>query len=185
VFSFGKIFIPTVMSLTVDQHKSVEGILHDSGVVVSDIPSNIFACSVQNITRTSPRSLHLPLISYIPPAPSFSLHSRFKVTRKSSLDVDYLIDHPLGALIEYPQTGSRMGESIAHRFTIDPNDFVNPRKNMQYSIGKGKDGKGEGGHKDVQFFLISGTPDSKKGVLCYQFKAKCMFLFYFLLYFLI
>ena len=45
---------------------------------------------------------------------------------------------------------------------------------------KGCDGKGEGGHKNVQCFLISGASDSKRGVLCYQFKARCIFSFSFL-----
>ena len=50
------------------------------------------------------------------------------VTRKSF--VSALIDHPEGAIVEYPEAGENMGEAIAHRYTIDPIKYIDLKSNI-------------------------------------------------------
>ncbi|KAF8510627.1 hypothetical protein JB92DRAFT_3118812 [Gautieria morchelliformis] len=40
-----------------------------------------------------------------------------QITRKSTVKV--VIDHPVHAVLEYPQTSTHLGDAIAHRFSID------------------------------------------------------------------
>ncbi|KAF8587966.1 hypothetical protein K439DRAFT_1280687, partial [Ramaria rubella] len=50
--------------------------------------------------------------------------------------VQGIIEHPAGAIIEFPQTGSKDGKAIAHRFSVDLKlVFINPKDNIQYSLG--------------------------------------------------
>lgn len=48
-----------------------------------------------------------------------------------------IAQHPLGAVVEYPECGTHEQENILHQFRIDPNPatFVNPRDNIQYPLG--------------------------------------------------
>ncbi|KAF8811810.1 hypothetical protein BYT27DRAFT_7240198 [Phlegmacium glaucopus] len=63
--------------------------------------------------------------------------------------ISALVDHPMGSIVKYPQTGSCSSESIAHRFTIDPNNFIHPKANIQYSLGDS-----HGGISDVFCHLL-------------------------------
>ncbi|KIJ16179.1 hypothetical protein PAXINDRAFT_11219 [Paxillus involutus ATCC 200175] len=60
--------------------------------------------------------------------------------------VDAIVEHPLGAIVEYPQTGEVTGARIAHIFNVDanPTRFTHPKSNFQYSLGDG-----HGGREDV------------------------------------
>ncbi|KAJ6485262.1 hypothetical protein DFH09DRAFT_1106230 [Mycena vulgaris] len=49
--------------------------------------------------------------------------------------VNALVDHPLGSIVEYPETGNAKGVAIAHRFSVDPANFSHPRESFQYSLG--------------------------------------------------
>ncbi|KAJ7788049.1 hypothetical protein B0H14DRAFT_2398806 [Mycena olivaceomarginata] len=49
--------------------------------------------------------------------------------------VHHLVDHPLGSIVEYPETGTSIGTGIAHRFSVDPANFHHPRESFQYSLG--------------------------------------------------
>ena len=162
------------MSLTAEQCKAVEdakSILQGAGVaIVSHILADVFAHSVQNIDipkYSNSQSVSPPLFPYLSPLPSFSPVQSIRVTRNWSSAVNAVIDHPIGAILEYPQSGSCEGESIAHQLAIDPRNFVNPRKNMQYTIEM------LAGHHNVRCLLISKGVDSSKGALCYQAKASC------------
>ncbi|KAJ7728102.1 hypothetical protein B0H16DRAFT_1331143 [Mycena metata] len=52
-----------------------------------------------------------------------------------------LVEHPLGAIVEYPETGSAKGVGIAHRFSVDPAGFSHPKDNIQYSLGDSHGGE--------------------------------------------
>ena len=162
------------MSLTAEQCKAVEdvkSILQGAGVaLVSHIPADIFAHSVQKINIPkyyNSQSLSPPLFPYLSPLPSFSPAQSIRVTHNWSSAVNAVIDHPIGAILKYPQLGSCESEPIAHRLAIDLQNFVNLRKNMQYLI------ETLAGHHNVQCLLISKGVDSSKGALCYQAKAAC------------
>ncbi|KAJ6598119.1 hypothetical protein DFH09DRAFT_889893, partial [Mycena vulgaris] len=49
--------------------------------------------------------------------------------------VHALVEHPIGSIVEYPETGSSEGISVAHLFSVDPDRFSHPKDNFQYSIG--------------------------------------------------
>lgn len=92
-----------------------------------------------------------------------------KLTRKSI--VSAIIDHPEGAVLEYPETGKVLGEAVAHRFLVDPHNLVHPRKNIQYSLGD------EHGGKDVICYLLHDTT-SGQPLKCRKLTYKCEFIQY-------
>lgn len=95
------------------------------------------------------------------------------LTRQTS--VAALVDHPLGAIVEYPETGTVLDERIAHRFTVDPAKFSHPKSNFQYSLGDD-----HGGCKNVQCGLL--TDDSDTPVLCSHIHTSCECLVIFLFF---
>ncbi|KAF8580241.1 hypothetical protein K439DRAFT_1357540 [Ramaria rubella] len=91
---------------------------------------------------------------------------RNRVNQKTT--VHAIIEHPAGAVVEFPQTGTQNGEAIAHCFCIDLNSpFVNPMENIQYSLGDS-----HGGHANVMCHLLRDT-ESQEPVSCYQLKTSC------------
>ncbi|KAF5382081.1 hypothetical protein D9615_004312 [Tricholomella constricta] len=125
-------------------------ILDDVGLNVhgaSDDPDALQLSTFISDNMPQSPSAEVQLSQYEPPiARSFSekelLAGINHINRLTT--VDALIDHPLNAIVEYPQTGSCKGESVAHRFVVDPTNFVHPKFNIQYSLGDG-----HGGHSDV------------------------------------
>ncbi|KAF8590817.1 hypothetical protein K439DRAFT_1657169 [Ramaria rubella] len=95
-----------------------------------------------------------------------------RVTRQSY--VQGIIEHPAHTIIEYPQTGSKMGEAIAHRFLINPkqSSFVNPKDNIQYSLGDV-----HGRRASVTCHLLRDAK-TQKPVDCLQIKLSCRCLKY-------
>lgn len=87
-----------------------------------------------------------------------------RLNRQAS--VNGIVDHPLGAIVEYPETGAQLGECIAHRFAVDPHNFLNPKENLQYSLGDE-----HGGHKAAQCFLLADR--NGKPVLCSHLHTSC------------
>ncbi|KAF8996249.1 hypothetical protein BDQ17DRAFT_1429858 [Cyathus striatus] len=51
------------------------------------------------------------------------------------LIIDYLIDHPLGEIVEYPEAVVLPQGIIGHHFTVDPANYCDPKLNIQYSLG--------------------------------------------------
>jgi len=96
-----------------------------------------------------------------------------RVTRKTS--AHKIIEHPLNAIIEYPETGENDGECVAHVFNVDPDSFksTHPKASFQYSLGDG-----HGGRDGVECHMLrdlQGWP-----VLCkvFQTNCKCYLLLY-------
>ncbi|KAH7903935.1 hypothetical protein BJ138DRAFT_1019827 [Hygrophoropsis aurantiaca] len=87
-----------------------------------------------------------------------------KVNRLTS--VHARVEHPVGALVEYPQTGAIDGQSVAHIFAVDPKAFQHPRLSFQYSTGDG-----HGGRPNVKCFLL--RDDAGMPVVCYNLKTSC------------
>ena len=113
--------------------------------------------------------------SYIPPAAAYLSEAGrgaqpYKVTRKSF--VSAVVDHPEGAVVEYPEAGACAGNSVAHRFTIDPSDFVHPRDNIQFSIGDK-----HGGRNNVLCLLLRNAITNEP-VICKKRTYTCMNVFY-------
>ena len=104
-------------------------------------------------------SLAIQRASYTPPkAAYFSdlqiLSEAHRVTRKSSASA--LIDHPEGAIVEYPEAGRKNGEAVAHRFTIDPTRVLHPKSNIQYSLGDK-----HGGQENVTCLMLLDSMSGK------------------------
>ena len=103
-----------------------------------------------------------------------------KVNRK--VTVDALVEHPLGALVEYPETGATTKQSVAHIFRIDPALFVRPESEFQYSLGSLGSGT-RGGLANVFCELLrdnAGNP-----VRCKRVKTSCRCLIHSSLFFCI
>ncbi|KDQ25203.1 hypothetical protein PLEOSDRAFT_159859 [Pleurotus ostreatus PC15] len=57
----------------------------------------------------------------------------------------HIVEHPLGAIVEYPQTTANDHEAIVHWFVIDAQCFTHPKGNFQYSLGDS-----HGGHDNIK-----------------------------------
>ena len=132
-------------------------------------PSQLFP----NATLLQPPAPAVITAWYEPPhASTFTdadiASGRNKVTREAI--ADRIVEHPLGAIVEYPETGDSLGVAIAHIFNVDmdPERFIHPRLNFQYSLGDG-----HGGRDNVTCRLLksrSGGP-----VLCKKLRTSCKF----------
>lgn len=118
-------------------------------------------------------SVHHPHILdshyFPPPAAPFTaeqiLSGANRLTRKSY--VNAIVHHPVGAVIEYPQSGSRDDEAVAHVWSANPENPGNPRSNVQYSLGDS-----EGQHPDIVCHLLVDN-ETQAPVKCRQVKVKC------------
>jgi len=83
------------------------------------------------------------------------------------LTVDAFVDHPVGAIVEYPQTGLQETSVVAHRFSVDPNNFYHPKTNIQYSLG---------GTHGAELDVFCGhllCDETGTSVACHKLKTKC------------
>lgn len=119
-------------------------------------------------------------VHYISNPPVFFSQSELlagkgRITLKSH--VDGVVNHPLGAIIEYPASGTRDGVAIAHIFEIDPLNFINPKDNIQYSLGGQHSGQSQ-----ISCRLLH-NKDLSSPVQCKRTRYSCKLLnLYFLLY---
>ncbi|KAF9232988.1 hypothetical protein BU15DRAFT_66970 [Melanogaster broomeanus] len=111
-------------------------------------------------------------LRYIPPQARFYSLCEIRqglnrINRKTSASA--VVEHPTGAIVEYPQTGAIPGQGIAHIFNVDPTTFspaYHPKASFQYSLGDG-----HGGHQSVQCLMLrdeQGWP-----VQCQVLKTSC------------
>ncbi|KIK33430.1 hypothetical protein CY34DRAFT_99623 [Suillus luteus UH-Slu-Lm8-n1] len=127
-------------------------------------------CPASPSTRNAP--LAVAGARYIPPpARPFTAEDltqgRHRVTRKTSAHA--IVEHPIGAIVEYPQTGHHVGESIAHIFHVDPSSFtpsLHPKSSFQYSLGDG-----HGGQIIGQCLMLRDT--SRQPVSCTKLRTSC------------
>lgn len=109
--------------------------------------------------------------SYVSPPPVFftpvqRLLGSGRVTRKTY--VDAVVKHLPGAIVETPVSGAQMGVAIAHIFHVDPDNFVHPKDNLQYSLTGGR----HNGTKDVTCFLLR-NKDTGMPVKCEKTHYTC------------
>jgi hypothetical protein len=93
------------------------------------------------------------------------IRSRQRLTRQSY--VDALVNHPPGAVIEFPMSGVSHGEAVAHIFELLGAKWVHPKDNVQYSLGDR-----HGGHADVRCHLLTNAA-GESPVVCYQTMLSC------------
>ncbi|KAJ7163412.1 hypothetical protein C8R43DRAFT_821316, partial [Mycena crocata] len=55
--------------------------------------------------------------------------------------VQRLVDHPIGAIVKYSETGTNSGIAITHRFSVDAEDPSHPKASFQYSLGGSEGGR--------------------------------------------
>lgn len=95
-----------------------------------------------------------------------------RLTRQSYIHA--IVDHPLNAILEFPESGHEMDLAVGHRFRINPKEaenrktFVSPQSNIQYSMF------GISIHRDVRCLLLK-DQTTGEAVLCRQTKLQCMF----------
>ncbi|KAJ7920959.1 hypothetical protein B0H13DRAFT_2230669 [Mycena leptocephala] len=93
--------------------------------------------------------------------------------------VHALVEHPLGSIVEYPETGASKGVGIAHRFSVDPANFCHPKECFQYSLGDS-----HGGEPYVRcgslLLGLNGMPAScfHKKLSCKPFFCVCVCMLY-------
>lgn len=56
-----------------------------------------------------------------------------KLTRETK--ASRIVQHPIDAIVEYPETGTSGEEIVFHHFAGDPTSDVHPKDNIQYSMG--------------------------------------------------
>ncbi|KAJ7815996.1 hypothetical protein B0H13DRAFT_2460922 [Mycena leptocephala] len=81
--------------------------------------------------------------------------------------VHALVDHPVGSIVEYPETGASKGVGIAHKFSVDPENFCHPKESFQYSLGDSHGGEPYV-HCGTLLLGLDGTPAS-----CFHKKWSC------------
>ncbi|KZV93882.1 hypothetical protein EXIGLDRAFT_767640 [Exidia glandulosa HHB12029] len=89
-----------------------------------------------------------------------------RVTREKRCSA--FITHSFGAIVEFPETGAQAGESVAHRFPIDPSSPFRPQHSFQYSLG----GDWHGGNKSVDCYLIK--PGEKVKCKSTDYNCGCL-----------
>ncbi|KAF8591187.1 hypothetical protein K439DRAFT_1611498 [Ramaria rubella] len=167
------------MPLNVDQMGALlqaRQIVDDAGILdlTGSVSDNPKVAHLRNILDS-----HLPAISH--PLVDLSKYSPALASPFSEQDIQasgnrvtwqkrahVIVMHPAGAVVGFPQSGSYPRETIAHRFSVDINQyFVNPKENIQYLLGDGN-----GGHANVTCYLLCDS-EIQKPVSCYQLKTTC------------
>lgn len=113
-----------------------------------------------------------PLLHYVTPRPILFTQDELedgkgRITVKSGINA--IVDHPPGAIVEFPETGDSMDMAIGHRFRICPEKFIHPKDNIQYSLGGT-----HGSHSDVRCFYLH-DKDTSEAVACKRTKYNCLF----------
>ena len=105
------------------------------GLTISTTTSTHIAILPKQDDSLNGPSLQVVLaqLRYKSPLALFLPHTTYQLNRKGY--VHAILDHPLGAVVEYPQSGHSPGQAVAHRFTVDSFNCINPRDNIQYSLG--------------------------------------------------
>ncbi|KAF8576274.1 hypothetical protein K439DRAFT_1367727 [Ramaria rubella] len=151
-------------------------VLHNAGLLESNdaVSDNDQLIRIQNILDSHLTPVSNPLIQnsqYTPSLAAPFTAEEISAGRNQTTWQGYvqgIIEHPAGAIAEFPQTGSKDGEAIAHRFSIDLKSFfVNPKDNIQYSLGDN-----HGGRANVTCHLLHDT-ETQSPVLCHQLKTSC------------
>ena len=103
----------------------------------------------------------LPACHFIPSEIKEGHHC---VNRKTSADA--IVEHPKGAIVEYPQTGEFDKQIVTHIFHVDPLSFHQPKSSFQYSLGDG-----HGSLESVRCFMLRDS--SNHPVQCEVLKTSC------------
>ena len=118
-------------------------LLEDVGL---EVPQPEFLAKSITDHLASPASKTPPLAKriYDPPlARKFTAEERSAkkdyVTRQTRASA--IVNHPVGSIVEYPETGQDAKDTIAHIFSIDPTNFTHPKANFQYSLGDSHGGR--------------------------------------------
>ncbi|KAF7335197.1 hypothetical protein MSAN_02353000 [Mycena sanguinolenta] len=126
--------------------------------------TNVDDRDFQEITRVLDGALpSLPAASgypYFPPAARVFTAEEIRygldcINRQTY--VHALVEHPAGAIVEYPETGAAKGVAVVHRFRIDPSRFSSPKESFQYSLGDSHGGE-PNVHCGSLLFAVHGTP---------------------------
>ncbi|KAF7374227.1 hypothetical protein MSAN_00305500 [Mycena sanguinolenta] len=119
----------TTVPTTSDDHRNY---LDVSRIISEALPTSDSTCAAVS------GSLYRPL-----PARPFTeeelQQSLNYINRQTS--VHRLVEHPLGAIVKYPETGNSTGVGIAHRFYINARKCYAPHENFQYSLGDSRGGE--------------------------------------------
>lgn len=136
-----------------DAIRHAQEILQQAGLQRTDILEVDSPVPIQTFPSLNYTSPHAVIFT-----PEELRQGKGRVTTRSQ--VQGLVDHPIGAVLEFPETGSDMGIAIGHRFRVSTPDFVNPKNNILYSLG----GK-RSIHRGVRCFLLldktTGDPVSR------------------------
>ena len=123
----------------------------------------------QNLSTSPPTASFIPTYLQEPArefTPEESVSKLNQTTRKGK--VHKIVRHPMHAILEYPESGQKPDEAIAHIFPIDPQNYTHPRYNMQYGLST------HGGRLNTRCSLFRDN-SSEEYVLCNQFKGRCKF----------
>ena len=170
--------------------KQVHSLLAQVGLTVSDYdtlshassrllthsssPTPLFShsCTPSQASNVSKPSLQVITSQYIPPpTKAFTADERMQGLNRVNHKVttDAIIEHPHGTMVEYPKTGARAGQNVAHIFKINLAMFIDPKSNFQYSLCAM--GGTCGGLNDVHCDLLQDSTGNP--VHCKHIKTSC------------
>ena len=173
------------MQFSGHQHVAIEqaqALLEGAGLLLANLESVFLP--LRSSSRLSSHS-STPSLSYSYPSPAV-ISSRYippparwfspeeidgKLHRiNGKITADEIVRHPPGAIVEYPQTGSTDSKTVAHVFSVDPDDFQDLKANVQYSLGDS-----HGRRSGVYCSLL--RDDSGELVRCHWLTTSCKYLF--------
>ncbi|KAJ6565296.1 hypothetical protein DFH09DRAFT_919678 [Mycena vulgaris] len=141
----------TLSSLQLAAVLEAKKLLADVGLTTPKLSTNLDDTDFLEVTRIISQSL--PNASscsafqgslYVaPPARPFSAEEiRRGLNRINRQKYVYsIVEHPVGSIVEYPETGISQGVSIAHLFSVDPSSLSHPKESFQYSLGDSQGGE--------------------------------------------
>ncbi|KAJ8457091.1 hypothetical protein ONZ45_g18455 [Pleurotus djamor] len=92
------------------------------------------------------------------------LHKKNYVNRQMRLTA--IVEHPVGVVVEYPETGGNPNEVIGHLFHVDPL-HPHPKADFQYSLGDAHNA-----HTDVHCGLLVNDDDGNPA-FCTRLRTSC------------
>ncbi|KAF8524934.1 hypothetical protein BU17DRAFT_42505, partial [Hysterangium stoloniferum] len=81
------------------------------------------------------------------------------------------IYHPTGVIVEFPEAAAVLKGSVAHFFPVNSENYIDPKENIQYSLG----GQ-HGGRENIKCHMLHDR-HTGESVFCSQLKIKCKFKF--------
>lgn len=123
---------------------------------------------------------HLKISQYVPlQARPFTASEiecgAHKLTRETK--ASRIVQHPVGAVVEYPEAGTSAEEIVFHHFAVDPEGQVHPKDNIQYSMGATHGSSGTHRKRYCNWLTPNGHAGSRETRCeCSELVVSCLYM---------